>query len=143
MRLTQRTDLALRGLIHLALSFPGQASASEMAETLAVSAHHLTKSLQALRHAGFVESQRGHTGGHRLALRPEAISVGAVVRSLEPPALAECFRPGGKCVLTPSCALAAAFRRAANAFYEELDAVTLADLATSRTRRLLELRSSV
>lgn len=140
MRLTQRTDLALRGLMHLTVCYPEHASANDMAGALAVSVHHLTKSLQALRKAGFIVSLRGHAGGHRLAQPPGAISVGAVVRALEEPALVECFRPGGACVLKPRCGLADAFQRALEAFYESLDAVTLADLATPGLERLIATR---
>ena len=141
MRLTQRTDIALRGLIHLGLVAPQQLSAGEMASALEVSPHHLTKSLQALRHAGFVESQRGQAGGHRLARSPAAIAVGAVVRALEKPDLVECFRPDGACVLTPACRLAGAFQAAVEAFYRELDRITLADLLSERAARLLKLGS--
>ncbi len=139
MRLNQRTDLALRALIHLSAVYPEMAAVSDMAQALGVSAHHLMKSVQDLRRAGFVESARGHAGGHRLCRPPRQIRVGEVVRALEPMALVECFRDADACVLTPGCALASALRRASEAFLAELDSVSLRELSHRRTVALLQL----
>lgn len=141
MRLTQRTDLALRALIHLTAVYPDMATVSDMARSLDVSSHHLMKSVQDLRRAGFVESARGHAGGHRLHRAPQQISVGDVVRALEPVALVECFRDADGCVLTPGCTLSSALRNAAEAFLASLDGVSLCELAQPRTVALLQLRT--
>ena len=140
MRLTQKTDLALRALIALAACYPELSTVSDMARALGVSANHLMKSVQSLRRAGFVDSARGYAGGHRLCRAPHDIRIGDVVRALEDVALVECFRDADACVLTPRCSLAGALRRAADAFLAQLDGVTLADISGARTVALLRLR---
>ena len=140
MRMTQRTDLAVRGLIVLAERWPDTVSVATAATTLQVPANHLMKALQDLRRAGVLESVRGKAGGHRLARPPSEINLGAVVRALEPIALVECFRSDGGCALTSHCKLAGVFERAVNAFVAELDAVSLSDLVGSVPPRLTRLR---
>ena len=103
----------------------------EIAREFAISRHHLTKAVQELARAGFVETRRGGGGGFRLARAADTITIGAVVRALEARhALVECFRPdGGACVLSPTCRLAARLDRARAAFLADLDTVTLAEMA--------------
>jgi Rrf2 family nitric oxide-sensitive transcriptional repressor len=142
MRLTQRTDLALRALILLAVPTdePGQAQLSvpAMAQTLDVSLHHLQKAVGALRKAGFVASQRGSAGGNRLALPPTQVSVGAVVRALEPVGMVACERDE-PCVFTRGCRLTVAIAAATSAFLDTLDAVPLTELTPREVTRLIEL----
>lgn len=133
MRLTAFTDFGLRVLMRLAGS-PGRVITTEaLATELAISRHHLTKVVRALGSAGFVSTARGAGGGFRLARPAGTITVGAVVRRLEARhALVECFRAdGGACVLTPGCRLKKHLARAREAFYAELETVTIADCAVT------------
>lgn len=129
MRLTQFTDFGIRALIVLAEREGEVVSASQIAESLGVSVHHMAKVLQALGAAGLVRSQRGKQGGVTLARAPAAIRIGEVVRALEEgQALVECYRSdGGACVLTPGCRLRGMLLAAQNAFLTELDRFTLED----------------
>lgn len=129
MRLTQFTDFGIRALILLAERNGEVLSASHIAASLGVSVHHMAKVLQALGAAGLVRSQRGKQGGVALAVAPEAIRIGAVVRVLEEDqALVECCRvDGGACVLTPGCRLRGMLLGAEQAFLAELDRFSLAD----------------
>lgn len=131
MRLLGFTDLGLRALMRLAAD-PGRAVSTEvLAQELAVSRNHLLKAVQALAEAGYLRTHRGAKGGVSLAMPPEAIRLGAVVRRLEgDQALVECFRAdGGGCVLLPCCRLKGALAEAREAFYASLDRRTLADCA--------------
>lgn len=129
MRLTQFTDFGVRALILLAERDGEVLSASHIAESLGVSVHHMAKVLQALGAAGLVRSQRGKQGGVVLAMAPEAIRIGAVVRVLEEgQPLVECCRAdGGACVLTSGCRLRGMLLGAQQAFLAELDRFSLAD----------------
>ena len=134
MRLTRHTDYALRCLTLLALH-PGEPqTVSGIARRMRISEDHLFKVVHRLAAAGFVTTQRGRTGGVRLARAPERIVVGAVVRRLEESfAMVECFTPEtNQCPIAPSCALAKALHRALRAFLAVLDDVTLADIARRR-----------
>ena len=129
MRLTQFTDFGLRTLMRLAFEPQRVFTTEAIADEFRLSRHHLVKVVRGLRAAGYVETLRGAGGGFRLAQPPSAIRIGAVARRLEGrQPLVECFRAdGGACVLTPRCRLKARLFAAREAFFSELDAVTLAD----------------
>lgn len=129
MRLTQFTDFGLRTLMRLASEPQRVFTTEEIATEFRLSRNHLTKVVRSLRTAGFVETQRGAGGGFRLAQPAEAIRIGAVARRLEAgQPLVECFRSdGGQCVLSPRCRLKARLRTAREAFFHELDGMTLAE----------------
>src|SRR5919201_3274702 len=99
MRLTLFTDFALRTLMRLAGEPARSFATSEIAAEFGISRNHLAKVVRDLADAGFITTQRGVGGGFALARRPEAITLGAVVRALEgDSALVECFRSdGGDC----------------------------------------------
>ena len=141
MRLTVYTDFSLRVLMFLALKGDGLATIAEVAKAYGISKNHLMKVARQLGVAGYVETVRGKGGGMRLALRPQDIVIGEVVRRTEPDmALVPCFAPdGASCAILPSCALRAALSRARDAFLSALDEHTLADLVRPRAplRKLL------
>lgn len=139
MRLTDRTDFALRVLMLLAAD-DGRRTVAEMARLFDVSAHHLSKVVQDLHALGWVETSRGRSGGAELAVDPARLSVGEVVRAMEPDfALVECLREEGACPLEGPCALRAALKGARDAFLAELDATTLAALVRGREKRLVQI----
>ncbi|HET7411634.1 MAG TPA: Rrf2 family transcriptional regulator [Pararhizobium sp.] len=139
MRLNLGTDYGLRVLMYL-LARPGErAQIDTMAAAFSISAHHLTKVVQRLSHAGFVDTYRGRAGGVVLARAPEAINLGDVVRSLEADfALVECFSESGNaCCLSPACRLRGIIGEALGAFIDTFSKYTLADLEIADLKRLL------
>jgi Rrf2 family nitric oxide-sensitive transcriptional repressor len=146
MRLTVYTDFSLRVLMFLALKGDGLATIAEVAKAYGISKNHLMKVAHQLGVAGYVETVRGKGGGLRLALRPQDIVIGEVVRRTEPDmALVPCFAPdGASCVIIPSCALRGVISKAREAFLSALDERTLADLVRPQAplRKLLSLHPS-
>ena len=139
VKLKSYTDYALRVLMHLAARPDRLASIGEIARTYRISHNHLMKVVHDLRKAGFVNAVRGRTGGIRLALPPQHISVGDVVRHTEGGFdLVDC----GSCVIAPACALTAALREARRAFMGVLDGYSLTDLVEERKSGLRELLAS-
>ncbi|MBW7920765.1 MAG: Rrf2 family transcriptional regulator [Rubellimicrobium sp.] len=130
MRLTVRTNLAARALMACAANPDRVLRTQDIAERCNASVNHMFQVVNALQEHGFIETIRGRSGGVRLARPPERISVGAMFRDLEGSVpFTDCFEGGaGTCPLHGSCRLAAYLRRAVEAFYHELDMVTLADL---------------
>jgi Rrf2 family nitric oxide-sensitive transcriptional repressor len=138
MRLTMHTDLALRTLMYLGLASDRLASIPEIAAAYRISENHLTKVVLGLARAGFIETLRGRGGGLRLAMPPEEIRIGAVVRGMqEDLALVACFsasgQPGGDplasgCAIAGLCRLQSTLGEALGAFLAVLDGKTLADL---------------
>ena len=139
MRLTQRTDYALRVLMHLAVD-DETASVGEIAGRFAISENHVMKVAQELARAGWVEAQRGRGGGLRLAVPAGAIRVGDVVRRFEPDfRLVECFDPEvNDCVVTQACSLRSVLGEALEGFLARLDEVSLAEV-TRNKNRLIQL----
>ena len=133
MRLTTYTDYTLRTLIYLALEPERLARIAEIAKAYGISENHLMKVVHQLGVAGYVETIRGKNGGLRLAVRPEAINLGAVVRRVEPDLdVVPCFSPSGTCRIRPVCALKGVLGDALGAFLAVLDRYTLADLVAPR-----------
>nr|WP_283949795.1 Rrf2 family transcriptional regulator [Limobrevibacterium gyesilva] len=94
-----------------------------------LSRNHLHKIIRELAALGVVRTVRGAGGGALLAVSPEEVRLGALVRRLEADqALVECCRAdGGHCVLTPGCRLRGMLCDAQDSFYDSLDQHTLAD----------------
>lgn len=130
MRLTIKTNLAARVLMACAVNDGTTLRSIEIAEACNASLNHLLQVVSALQAHGFVETIRGRNGGVRLARSPAQISIGEVFRVFEAGVpFAECFAPeSNTCPLSASCRLRSFVSRAVEAFYHELDMVTLADL---------------
>jgi Rrf2 family nitric oxide-sensitive transcriptional repressor len=130
MRLTEHTDYALRVLMYLGSNRGRLATTREVAELHGISHHHLTKVVNQLGHAGFVETVRGRSGGIRLARAPADIMVGDVVRHTEPDFhVVACMDGRARaCPLAPACVLKGALCRATACFLDTLDGVPLSSL---------------
>jgi Rrf2 family nitric oxide-sensitive transcriptional repressor len=130
MRLLASTDFALRILMLLAGVPPGERMSVEtLARQLGLSRNHLHKIVQDLTALGITHTVRGTGGGVTLAVPPEKLRLGTLVRQLEADqAMVECFRPDGcACTFVPACRLRAILGEARDAFYRSLDTHTLAD----------------
>ena len=134
MKLTAFTDYSLRVLIYLAAEPARRATISQVATAYGVSENHLVKVVHFLGKQGWLHNLRGKGGGLELALAPQRIGLGQVVRATEGQAVvAECFGDsGGNCCIAPSCRLRGVLSEAVTAFYAVLDRYTLADLAVNR-----------
>lgn len=129
MRLTTLTDYALRLLMHVAQHPERLCTIAEVAQTYDISQPHLMKITHLLGQRGWLETTRGKNGGIRLAMAPEQINLGAVVRDTEHDfELVECFAEGNSCTLSGQCGLTAIFNGALQDFLRHLDNYTLADV---------------
>jgi len=130
MRITKRTNLAMRVLMFCAVNAGRNVTKAEIAEGCNASPHHVGHVVYRLGHHGFLETLRGRRGGLRLARPAERITVGDVFRQLEADVpVTECFDGGeNTCPLRPFCRLKPEIACALEAFYAHLDGVTLADL---------------
>ncbi|WP_439124236.1 RrF2 family transcriptional regulator [Marivita sp.] len=130
MRLTTRTNLAARTLMFCAVNDGRLVRTSDIAVRCNASTNHVARVVQQLQAEGYVETLRGRTGGIRLAKPADRISIGAVFRIFETEIpFAECFdEVRNTCPLAATCRLRSYVVRALEAFYHELDLVTLDDL---------------
>ncbi|MEJ8852594.1 Rrf2 family transcriptional regulator [Variovorax rhizosphaerae] len=130
MRLTLFTDYSLRVLLVLATRTESLVTIADLSKAFDISYAHLMKVTHMLGKSGWVETVRGRNGGMRLSMHPSKLKLGSIVRHLETDfALVECFGEDNRCVLTGGCELAAVLARAMQAFLDELDRYSLADIA--------------
>ena len=86
MRVSAKSDYALRALIEIAAEPGGTAlSAEEVGRRQDIPRGFLQSILADLRRAGIVISQRGQSGGWRMAREPDAVTVADVIRAVDGP----------------------------------------------------------
>ncbi|GAB3248520.1 Rrf2 family transcriptional regulator [Alteromonas gracilis] len=86
MRVSTKSDYALRALIEIARRDDGRpVSAEELGRTQEIPRNFLQAILADLRRADIVVSQRGQSGGWRMAKSPADVSVADVIRAVDGP----------------------------------------------------------
>src|SRR5688572_19903713 len=85
VHITARADYAVRAVCELASRRPGYATRHELAEAQGVPGKFLESILGDLRRAGMLDSQRGSSGGYRLARDPADIPLADIIRAIEGP----------------------------------------------------------
>lgn len=141
--LSSRGKYATRALLDLTLhSDAGPVQIHDIAARQKIPAKFLEQILLSLKRFGFVQSRKGPGGGYTLAMPPEAITLGAVVRAVDGPlAPISCVSVSGYmecgCPDPATCGLRAAWKEARDALAEVLDSTTFADIR-DRHRSLRE-----
>lgn len=130
MRLSEYTDYSLRVLMHCARHADRLVTITELTQAHGLSRNHVMKIVSDLARAGLLATTRGRGGGLRLGRPADQIRVGDVVRESETDfRLVECFdEHTNHCALSMSCRLRHVFQAGLQAYFRELDGVTLADL---------------
>ena len=86
MRVSAKSDYALRALIEMAARRDGRAvSAEELGRLQEIPHGFLQAILADLRKAGVVIAQRGQSGGWRMGRDPGSVSVADVIRAVDGP----------------------------------------------------------
>lgn len=146
MRLTTRTNLAMRTLMFCGVNRRRTVRKQEIAQACNASENHLAQVINLLAQKGFITTVRGRRGGLQLNRPMEQINVGEVFRSFEGAVpLAECFvAEKNTCPLIGACRLRDALENAIEAFYDTLEGVSLEDLVSGNAElgALLELPAS-
>ncbi len=84
MRISASTEYGARVLVRLATLPRGESMSAERLALLEnIPRAYVDQIFQRLRRGGLVESHRGARGGYVLALPPEAVTVGMMVRAVE------------------------------------------------------------
>ncbi len=130
MRITKRTNIAVRLLMFCAANADRLVTKSEIAECCNISENHLAQVINQLSQLGYLHTQRGRNGGMTLARPADEIRIGGVFRDVEGALpIAECFADADNtCPLVAACRLRLALADAAEAFYAHLDEITLESL---------------
>lgn len=129
MTVSARCHYALRAVY--ALAEHGGASpmkAAEIAERQLIPIKFLEAILGQLKGGGFVRSRRGADGGYRLAVAPEDLTIGAIIRFIDGPAEpADRTRPKPRGDAPPN-PFEGFWERVGRAVSEVVDETTFADM---------------
>lgn len=133
LRVTKLTDYAALVLTVMAADPAHTLSAGELAERAHLETPTVAKVLKPLAQAGLVSGFRGASGGYRLALPAQRITLKAIVEAMEGPlGMTECSAHAGQCGLETHCTARANWRRINDVVAEALDQVTLAQMISPR-----------
>ena len=85
MHVSAKADYAVRAAIELAAAGTGPVKGERIAEAQQIPLKFLENILSDLRHAGYVQSQRGAEGGYWLAEPADAITLADIIRAVDGP----------------------------------------------------------
>ncbi|MEM1200828.1 MAG: Rrf2 family transcriptional regulator [Pseudomonadota bacterium] len=131
MRLTKPTTDAVKVLAYLAQSPDATVSVSAIAQACGMTEKTAFKLVPTLVRKGFAQTERGRTGGVKLARPAEAISLGEIVRALEE-------APAGFGDSAHSQPLSLIVDEAYGGFLQILDQHSVADFARNKGNALNE-----
>ena len=134
--LSKKAKYGLKALLYLA-DRPEEKPVliAEIAERERIPKKFLDMILLELRNAGLLFSRKGKGGGYSLALPPERIPIGTVIRLLDGPlAPVPCvsntaYRRCDDCTSEETCRIRRLMGRVRDAIADVLDTTTLADLS--------------
>ncbi|MEU0315314.1 Rrf2 family transcriptional regulator [Nocardioides sp. NPDC006273] len=132
MRVSAKSDYALRALIEMAAREDGKAvSAEELGRAQDIPHGFLQAILADLRKAGVVISQRGQSGGWRLARKASDVSVADVIRAVDGPLVSVYgLRPEAVTYNERADVLQHVWIAARDSLREVFEKVSIAELAT-------------
>ncbi len=130
MKLSTRSRYGTRLMLDLAEHYQaGPVHLSTVARDQGISVKYLEQIIIPLKKANYVKSVRGPKGGHILAKPPAEITIGEIVALLEDGAsLSECTDNQMACERSQVCATRYIWREAAQAMFDKLESITLADV---------------
>jgi Rrf2 family protein len=141
MKLSLRGEYALRALIVLGLNSDKEVVRIQtISEQQNIPKRFLEQILNDLRAAGILESRRGISGGYRLRLAPDKITLASVIRFIEGPlapvsCVSEKFYERCSCPDENVCGIRSVMKEVRDAIVKILEGVTLAQLC-DRVRQL-------
>lgn len=136
VKLSAYADVCLRTLMFLGSRRDRQVTTKDIAEQIGVPYNHVAKAIVELRNRGALDVARGRYGGSQITGRGMDLRVGALMRDLDVREdVVDCVSEAGvPCPLLAACKLRSALRRAREAFYAELDLLSVEDLTSVSTK---------
>ena len=132
MRVSTKSDYALRALIEISLH-DGVVNAEQVGASQDIPSGYLQSILADLRRAGIVASQRGQSGGWRMATDPGKVSVADVIRAVDGPLLSVYgVRPESVSYNESAAVLQTVWVAARSSLRSVLEATTIAALAAGK-----------
>jgi Rrf2 family protein len=131
MELTRAADYAVRVMIHLAAQPPNRRTLlPALARATGAPKSFLSKVLQALCHAGLVESRRGQAGGFEIRERGSKASMREVIEAIDGPIYVNlCVISGASCPRKAFCSAHPFWLKAQEAMLGVLNSAIVGQLA--------------
>jgi Rrf2 family iron-sulfur cluster assembly transcriptional regulator len=130
VKLSTKSRYGTRLMLDMAQHYgDGPIHLANVARRQGISVKYLEQIIIPLKKASYIQSVRGPKGGHQLAKPPAEITVGEIVALLEEGAtLAECTEDADVCERSSICPTRLIWKEAAQAMFDKLNTITLADL---------------
>ncbi|HZE21191.1 MAG TPA: Rrf2 family transcriptional regulator [Desulfobaccales bacterium] len=130
MRLSTRSRYGTRLMVDMAQHYEdGPIHLSSIARRQGISVKYLEQIIIPLKKARYIQSVRGPKGGYILARPPEEITVAEIVTLMEEgTSLVECSDRDESCQRSSTCLTRRLWQEAAEAMFDKLRAITLADI---------------
>jgi Rrf2 family protein len=130
MKFSTKSRYGTRLMLDMAQHYQdGPIHLANVAQRQGISVKYLEQIIIPLKKANYIQSVRGPKGGHVLARPPEKITVGEIVALLEEGAsLAACSDNPTVCARSPICPTRYIWLEAAQAMFDKLHSITLADV---------------
>ncbi len=140
MILSTKGRYGLKAIFELALNYgSGPVSLKKIAEKYEISESYLEQLFAKLKKSGYIDTIRGPQGGYFLANKPDEITVGMILRTLEGDiTTSECISKE-VCSRESICATRVIFEKIENSINNVIDNITLADMCEERKTNLTNL----
>ncbi|MGQ3686150.1 MAG: RrF2 family transcriptional regulator [Candidatus Loosdrechtia sp.] len=146
MKLSKKSDYALRAMIYLAMNYQKRTlQIKEISVKENIPQKFLENILLTLRKLGILNSKMGLKGGYELARSPDLITLGEVIRALDGAiAPVDCvsqmsYKP---CPEEITCVIRSVMMEVRNAITDVLDTMTFADMC-KRAKESLEKKENM
>lgn len=137
LRLSTKGQYGVRAMFELAKNYKkGPLTIKEIARRQGVSVSYLEQLLNRLRKSKLIMSRKGPGGGYVINGKPEEISVGNILNSLEGPvAITQCLDPSAKgCKRVEGCVARLLWKSLGEKIENFLDTINLNDLLREETK---------
>lgn len=138
LSLSSKGEYGVRAMFEIAKDHERPITIKEIARRQGMSVSYLEQLLNRLRRAGLIKSRKGPGGGYVLGKRPEEISIGMILRTLEGPvAITYCLNPAHtrpRCSLVKRCVTKLLWKSLGEKIEHFLETVTLSDLLKEEKR---------
>jgi FeS assembly SUF system regulator len=143
IRITRQTDYGILVLARMAsMSAHTVHTARDVARWSGIPRPMVSKILKTLARGGMLASHRGVKGGYSLAVHPDRITVGDVLRAMEGPvAMTECSARPGACDQEPVCLVRTNWQRLNVAVRQALERIPLQQMIAPNEARLDSLEA--
>lgn len=127
--LTKNTDYAIRSLIYCAKDPDRFISSREISQQEKIPLAYARRIFQVLKGKNILMSQEGVKGGVRLALHPDKIRVGQIIRIFQNDiTLSQCLFRKKICPNRPTCVLRVRIKQIEKKVSDEFEKITIQDL---------------